>query len=67
MTMIAVFIVHCASKAALRFPLLLNYRKLSELTREDPHLVVVVFMAGLRLADIKSSISFSLTCVCMLA
>ena len=43
------------------FPQLKKYRKLGEMTREDPHLVVVMFMAVLRLADIMSSISFSLT------
>ena len=37
---------------------MLKYRKLAELTREDPHLVV--FTAVARLADIKSSVPFSL-------
>ena len=45
-----------------RFPPVQKFRKLPEVTREDPYLVVVVFKAILRLADIKSSISFSLTC-----
>ena len=43
----------------IRFPPMQKFRKLAELTREDPHLVVFVFIAVLRISDIKSSISFS--------
>ena len=45
-----------------RFPPVQKFRKLAEVKKEDPYLVVVVFKAILILVDIKSNISFSLTC-----